>query len=265
MPESLEQAIQASLQWCRRVVQPGRPHAVTKRATTCQAVDEALTRMAGFAVHDQQVPGELLTVSDLYDPALVYAFIQWWVEERRRKRTPGLRHMAVNLEVIARHWLKELTYADAVKALLKGDLAVAEAVHDKRTRWLSLAQIDAVGHTIYPLNPTRVHDFWAAVTIQRHLADPAREPLPSKSCTLMRSAYQVGVSLLRRFLVRRPWRPRHRRDMPPAPPWPPVSRTEVSAWSPGLTAPTLAPTSSSQRSVGPSGAATPQPVAARGD
>jgi hypothetical protein len=126
MPESLEQEIQTYLQSRRRVVQPGRPHSVQKRATTCQAVDEALTRMAGFAVHDQQLPEALLTVRDLYDPARVHAFMTWWVEERCRKRTPGLRHMVVNLEVIVRHWLKGLTYADALKGLLKGNLAVAD-------------------------------------------------------------------------------------------------------------------------------------------
>jgi hypothetical protein len=117
---------------------------------------------------------------------------------------------------------------------------------------LSLAQIDAIGQTVSPLNPTRVNDFRAARTIQRHLADLAREPLPAKSCNLTLYAYQVGVSLLWRFLVRRPRRRRHRRDKPPAPPWPPMSRTEVSALSPGLTDPTLAPTSSSQRSIRPS-------------
>jgi hypothetical protein len=94
---------------------------------------------------------------------------------------------------------------------------------------------------VSPLNPTRVHDFRAARTIQRHLADLAREPLPVKSCTLTRYAYRVAVSLQRRFLVRRPRRQRHRREMPPAAPWPAVSRTRVSALSPGLTDPTLAP------------------------
>jgi hypothetical protein len=91
---------------------------------------------------------------------LVHAFIQSWVEERCRKRTPGLRTMVVNLEVIVRRWLQELTYADALKDLLTGDLAVAEAGRDKRTRWSSLAQIKAVGRTVDPLNPTRVNDFW---------------------------------------------------------------------------------------------------------
>jgi hypothetical protein len=105
MPESLEQEMQTSLQWCRRVAQPGRPHSVKQRATTCQAVSEALTRLAGCAVHDQQLPEALLTVRDLCDPARVHAFIQWWVEERRRKLTHGLRNMVANLEVIARHWL----------------------------------------------------------------------------------------------------------------------------------------------------------------
>ena len=73
MPESPEQAIQAYPHWCQRAVQPGRPHSVTKRATTCQAAYEALTRIAGFAVHDQQLPEDLLTVRDLYDPAPVHA------------------------------------------------------------------------------------------------------------------------------------------------------------------------------------------------
>jgi hypothetical protein len=127
MPESLEQEIQAYLQWCQRAVQPGRPHSVKQRATTCQAVYEALTRVAGFAVHDQQLPEELLTLRDLYDPARVHAFMTWSVEERRRTLTPGLRTMVVNLEVVARRWLEALTYADAVKALLKGALTVADA------------------------------------------------------------------------------------------------------------------------------------------
>jgi hypothetical protein len=153
MPESLEQEIQAYLQWCRRVVQPGRPHAVKKRATSCKMVYEALARMAGFAVRFQHLPAELLTLRDLCDPALVHIFIQWWGGERRRKLTPGLCNMVVNLEVTARHYLKELPYAKALKELPKGDLAVAEAVRDKRTRWLSLAQIDAVGHTITHSTP----------------------------------------------------------------------------------------------------------------
>ena len=172
-----------------------------------------LARMAGFAVHYQHLPAELLTLRDLCDPALVHEFIQWWVEERRRKLTPGLRNMVVNLEVIARHWLKDLTIAEALKDLLKGDLAVADAVRDKQTRWLSLAQIDAVGQTVYPLNPTRLHDFWEARTIQRHLADPTRYPLPSKTCNLMLYAYWAGVSLILRFLVRRPLRQRNIREM----------------------------------------------------
>jgi hypothetical protein len=129
--------IQTYLHWCQRVVQPGRSHSVKKRATTCHGVSEGLTRMAGFAVHVQHLPGELLTLRDLCDPALVHAFIQWWVEERRCKLTPGLRNMVVNLEVIARHWLKEMSYAEALKDLLKGDLAVADVVRDKQTRWLA--------------------------------------------------------------------------------------------------------------------------------
>jgi hypothetical protein len=60
MPASLEQEIQSYLQWCQRVVQPGRPRSVKKRATTCKVVSEALTRMAGFAVHFQHLPAELL-------------------------------------------------------------------------------------------------------------------------------------------------------------------------------------------------------------
>jgi hypothetical protein len=174
MPASLEQEIQSYLQWCQRVVQPGRPHSVKKRATTCKGVYEGLTRMAGFAVHYQHLPAELLTLRDLCDPALVHAFVTWWVVERCGKLTASLRMAVIHLEVITHYWLKELTYAEALKDLLTGDLAVAEVGRDKRTRWLSLAQIDAVGHTVYPLNPTRVNDFWAAGTIQRHPVESAR-------------------------------------------------------------------------------------------
>jgi hypothetical protein len=82
MPNSLTQEIHAYLQWCRRVVQTGRPHAVKKRSTSCTMVYEALARMAGVAVHFQHLPAELLTLRDLCDPALMHAFVTWWVEER---------------------------------------------------------------------------------------------------------------------------------------------------------------------------------------
>jgi hypothetical protein len=127
MPENLEQEIQQYLQWCRRVVQPGRPHAVKKRASSCKMVYEALVRMAGFAVHIQHLPAELLTLRDLCDPALVHAVVTWWVEVRCGKLTASLRMVVIHLEVIARHWLKELTYAEALKDLLRGDLAVVDA------------------------------------------------------------------------------------------------------------------------------------------
>jgi integrase len=213
MPEHLEQEIQMYLEWCRRVVQPGRPHSVKKRASSCKMVYQALVRMAGFAVHYQHLPAELLTLRDLCDPALVHAFVTWWVEERRGQLTASLRMAVIHLEVIARHWLKDLTYAEALKDLLRGDLAVVDAVRDKETRWLSLARIDAVGQTVYPLNPTRLDDFWEARTIQRHLADPEHYPLPSKTCDLTRYAFWVGVSLILRFLVRRPVRQRNIREM----------------------------------------------------
>jgi hypothetical protein len=115
---------------------------------------------------------------------------------------------------------------------------------------LSLAQIDAIGPTVSPLTPTRLHDFWEARTIQCHLTDLAREPLPSKTCDLTRYAYWAGVSLLLRFLVGRPRRQRNLREMPSAAPRPPVIRTLVSALPPGLTDPTLALTSSSPGSIG---------------
>jgi hypothetical protein len=76
-----------------------------------------------------------------------------------------------------------------------------------------LAQLEAVGQTVYPLNPTRLQEFWEARTIQRHLVDPARYPLPAKSCNLTLYAYWVGVSLILRFLVRRPLRQRNIREM----------------------------------------------------
>jgi hypothetical protein len=61
--------------------------------------------MARCAVHFQHLPAELLTLRVICDPALVHAFIQWWVEEQRRKLTHRLRNMVANLEVIARRWL----------------------------------------------------------------------------------------------------------------------------------------------------------------
>jgi hypothetical protein len=107
-----------------------------------------------IAMHDHEDPDEIGDVrsrSPLCDPALVHAFIEWWVEERRRTLTPGLCNMVVNLEVVARHWLQELTYADTVKALLKGDLAVAHAA--KRSTRSPLPASTTSGGQDHPAPP----------------------------------------------------------------------------------------------------------------
>jgi integrase len=213
VPVALAEEIESYLQWSQRPVQPGRPHTIKKRPTTCEDIKGSLLRMAGFAVHYQDLPAELLTLKDLCEPSLAHAFITWWIDERRGKVTYGLVQSIVPLETIARHYLKDLKVAEQLNSLLNGELAVIDQVRDKQLRWATLAQLDYVGRNLYPLNEQRLKDFATARKVARYLKDPTHRLLPSRAYDLTRYTTYTGLSLIIRLLCRVPLRQRNIREM----------------------------------------------------
>jgi integrase len=115
--------------------------------------------------------------------------------------TAGLHQYLIVPTTIAKHWLKDAALADTLTRLMN-TLPPIETVIDKSTRWLTLAQLEEVGLSLYPLNARRLQEY-------RTLRYPSYARAHSKRWT----ALYVEMSLMIRLLIRLPMRQRCIREM----------------------------------------------------
>jgi Phage integrase family len=210
LPPTLAADIAHYLGWCASPFAPDRPSSIKKRPISQRNSYRALTQVAGFAVQVHGFPPEDLTLRQLVEPAMVQAFVAWWIE-RRGAVTRGIYITMGQLIVVARYWLKEEALADELTRI-KGYLPPPEQVRDKRQHWLPLATLEAIGRSRYPLHAQRLLDTAYARKIRARLDDPQAHP-ELRGRPLRGTAFYVGVSLILRLLVRLPLRQRNIREM----------------------------------------------------
>jgi integrase len=199
-PKALQDELTAYLGWCEAPLARNRDRRVAKRPVTSRKTYGTMLRLAGFAANVLHHPVASLTLAGLCQPDLIEAYINWWFT-RRGKMTAGLEQYLLIPKTIARHWLKDPELADTLTQMLR-TLPPKEAVIDKEKRWLSLAQLEEVGLSLYPLNARRLQDY-------RFLKEPAYAHRHSKRWT----ALYVAFSLIIRLLIRLPMRQRCIREM----------------------------------------------------
>jgi hypothetical protein len=203
LPAALAAELTQYREWATSLFTPNRPARAKRRQVTMKKVLEMAARVAGFLVRVKQRDADTLTLRDLINPPLVEDYIAWLIA-RRGKVTRTPHYIVVDLRTIARHWLHDEAWAAELTRLLRS-LPPADAVYDKRKRWLSLPELEAVGLSRYPLNAQRLHQSKLARQIHQHKA-PARTSLRGM-------AVWVGHSLILRLLVRIPLRQRNVREM----------------------------------------------------
>jgi hypothetical protein len=210
LPAHLATEVQAFDTWSTATYLSDRPRQIKKRASTMTAYLETIEGIAGFAHHVQGIPAEALTLQALTEPELVKSFLAWWIA-RQGKVTRTAYLKLGHLKILTKYWLKDdlrtLTLTD-----IQHHLPPPEQVHNKDQRWLSLAQLEAVGLSQYPLNSRRVQESPHNRQLAKEMAQTGTVQ-PSRRTPHRRTAVYVAYSLMLRLLVRIPLRQRNIREM----------------------------------------------------
>jgi hypothetical protein len=222
VPISFQNELDAYRIWTTSPYTPKRPASLARREITHDKVEEIIEKFAGYLVKFKGFRAEEITLSCLTVPQNLVDFIGWFVENRGGKYTSTVSHMCSKVKCLA-------TYLQITAATgdVKGDmeerikgikeftdaLPAAVRVVDKRARWISLKELDAIGVACDPagfakrdLCVRRVRDF------ARLFRDFEQGIFPEGG-GFRDIALQAVKSLMLRLIVRIPLRQRNLRIM----------------------------------------------------
>ena len=152
------------------------PHFIKKRPITCEAVRRTVAQLAGFAAYELDLPPELLDLREVCRPALLRAFIPWWLR-RCKHSTGGLRIFLRTMRTIAEHHLHDVKLAQEISALYDmPELPSEEPMCDAEPPWLDLEELDLIGQSRHPLNERRLKGSPFAQEVAYYLAHPDARP-----------------------------------------------------------------------------------------
>ena len=215
-PQALLDEINEYLDWCQKAYAPKRDAKIQKRAVSAELCRRDVLRIAGYAHHIAGIPLTEITLKQLTEPELVQAFVSWWVNERRGRVTISIHNYLTPLQVIARHWLKDPTRAEALRVINDSLSNDDGPVWDKEQSLAPLRMIEDAGLRNYPFTAERLQRHWSLRLLHAHIKDPAHVHLTDSwntGHTGNRTGTQVMMSLIIRLLVRLPMRQRCIREM----------------------------------------------------
>ncbi|HEY5867743.1 MAG TPA: tyrosine-type recombinase/integrase [Candidatus Tectomicrobia bacterium] len=213
VPDRLLREMQRYFSWSSREYVPDRPAHIKKRAISIERARQSICAIGGYAVHIAGMDAEPLTLATLTEPALVQAFVSWWVNERRQRITSAITHTINDLVILTEYYLKDQDHAKTLREILKA-LGKPGTVRDKDPFLMSLRELERVGVSLYPLNEERLQHSYFARALAAHLRDPDHIPMPPGwASNFTKSAWKAQMSLIIRLLVRLPLRQRNIREM----------------------------------------------------
>lgn len=195
-------------EWCGANTSFDRPATLKRKVITINSARGSLLRYAGYLVMSKRLLATSLTLAALVIPENVAAYVNWYIKQRGGKLTSTvilylskvqslLKYLIITCGVPEQVELYK-QYAEKLKTY-KQNLGRPVPVHNKKTRQVSLKQLEQVGISCYPE---------VALTLQ---ALPLEE-LRKQSVSLL-FFRDVMYSLLLRILVRIPMRQRNIREM----------------------------------------------------
>lgn len=222
VPAGLDQELTKYRDWSTREYQPYRRAKLKKREVSFNVHSRILLRLAGYLHHFRNLPKDELTLTDLCKPEHLEAFVQWHSEQHGKVTATcklTITCVMVLIEYLNQKKKEPLLkrYAEEIREIDKTTGHV-RTTRDKRTRVLSLAEIDSIGRSLYPANgkyyATRLLE--GSDSSYNAPADEVDEGLGQMN-SLRNHAVRVLQSLLLQLLVRRPMRQRNLREMRYAP------------------------------------------------
>jgi hypothetical protein len=223
VPERLEQEIAEYETWSTKTHNRVRPTRLRKRPITFFHHRQVILREAGYLVKFKGVKRESITLLTLVDPNNAIDYVESRIDLQNR-HTKGSVAVLSTIIALARY-LEIIVQASEQKSIIQqwvlelrsfsATLGMPATVqHKKNKRWLSLAQLEMVGRSIYPLNARRVSEL---SKYSRANLKPGGNNLGRPHWTFRIYAFRVMQSLLIRLLVRIPLRQRNLRELRWAP------------------------------------------------
>jgi hypothetical protein len=216
VPSSLEQELADYEQWCTKVVNRARPRRMQKRPVSFFHHRVGLLHEAGYLVKFRGLRPESITLLTLIEPNNAIGYVEWYIEQQGRHTSGSvslisyITGLAKYLEIKVegskqkpniQQWLLEI-------GKFKASLSTPTKVESKYKRWLSVAQLETVGCSIYPFNARRVQEL---SPFTRRRVDRLKNQHAANG--FQRYAYRVMLSLLIRLVIRIPLRQRNLREM----------------------------------------------------
>jgi hypothetical protein len=186
-PRSLQEAYTTFSRWATEPLVEGRPAKWRKRPISLQSYQRAFESFFGYLQHIRQM--KRLRFAQLFDLALIRAYVRWHVNELHGRPTIFIHMFLQHLLALTRQYRPQPALREEIKTLVRS-LPKPPPVYNKADVWVPLATLNHVGQELWPRKqPQDVHSNGE------------------------RFALHAGLSLMLQLWCRRPYRQRNMREM----------------------------------------------------
>jgi hypothetical protein len=222
IPGLFQDELDAYRLWTTSPSTSKRPLSLKRRPVTQDATELSIKRFAGFLVKFRGVRAEDINLFCLTEPQNLEDYIEWYVENHGGKYTVTVRDICAKVKCLATYFQVIATTNDVKRDMgeriieiegFKSTLPPTVRVVDKKTRWISLKELDAIGVAYDPVNFERRNTSKGNAGRVAKMLREFEQGIFPKENKFRVTAMQAGVSLMLRFIVRIPLRQRNLREM----------------------------------------------------
>jgi hypothetical protein len=222
VPISFQNELAAYRKWTTSPITPKRPTSLARRPITQDRAEEVIKRFAGYLVKFKGFHAEEITLACLTVPQNLADYIGWYVENQGGRYTAGLKYICSKVTTLATY-LQITAATDDVKQDIEQRiteikeftvaLPATVQVVDKKARWISLKELDAIGAAHDPVNFAKRDMSYSRFRELTVFFREREQGIFPKKKTFCKIALQACESLMLRLIVRIPLRQRNLRIM----------------------------------------------------
>jgi hypothetical protein len=222
VPVSFQEELDAYRVWTTSLHTPKRPLSLKRRPITQDSAEPYIKRFAGFLVKFKDFRAEDVTLFCLTEPQNLDDYIKWYVENHGGKYTGTVSDICAKVTCLAMYLQIIATTGDLKRVMeeriigireFKSTLPPTVKVVDKKKRWISLKELDAIGVAYDPANFERRNMSKTALDKYAKVLREFEQGIFPEGNKFRVTAMQAGVSLMLRLIVRIPLRQRNLREM----------------------------------------------------
>ncbi len=222
VPDSFQEELDAYRLWTTSPSTPKRPLSLKRRSITQDTAEPYIKRFAGFLVKFKGFRAKNITLFCLTEPQNLEDYVKWYVENHGGKHTATVRDICAKVTCLAMYLQIIATTGDVKRVMEERIIGIREykstlpptvTVVNKKTRWISLKELDAIGVAYDPANFERRNMSKGNIDRFAKVLREFEQGIFPKGNRFRVTAMQAGVSLMLRLIVRIPLRQRNLREM----------------------------------------------------